>query len=74
MNHEIEPTELITWKAVGQGLPDSDQTVIVFSPKADEPVWLGFHDGETWRDIGAERLDGVTHWAQMPMGIKVRNP
>jgi hypothetical protein len=52
------PTGWISTKAE---MPDSDQTVIVHSPGADEPVWLGFHDGETWRDVNTEQIN-VTHW------------
>jgi hypothetical protein len=39
-----------TWKSVTDEMPDADQTVLVHCPDADEPVWLGFHDGECWRD------------------------
>lgn len=48
-------------------LPDSDTTVLVFSPKADEPVWLGYHDGEAWRTAEGERYaTPVDAWAEIP--------
>jgi len=54
-----------TWKSVHDEMPDADQTVLVHYPNADEPVWLGFHDGETWRDVNADPLT-VTHWRDLP--------
>ncbi|KLN54717.1 hypothetical protein [Variovorax paradoxus] len=56
---------LVQWIPVGQGLPDSDLTVhITLGPGASEPVWLGYLDGDTWRDIEGNEVE-VTHWAQM---------
>lgn len=55
-----------TWKSVHDEMPDSDQTVLVHAIDADEPVWLGFHDGETWRDVNTVPLLTVTHWRDLP--------
>lgn len=55
------------WKAVKDEMPAADETVLIHCPEADEPVWLGFFDGEAWRDVNAEPLT-VTHWAIMPEG------
>lgn len=46
-------------------LPDSDTTVLVHDPNADEPVWFGWHDGETWRQSDAQRIT-PTHWQHLP--------
>lgn len=62
---DVEPIE---WIAVSDALPDSETTVLVFSPGTDEPVWLGYHD-ETWLDVsGFELLNQPTAWAPMPKG------
>lgn len=53
------------WNDVRDFLPDSDITIIVHHPNNDEPVWLGFHDGETWRDVNGEEI-AVSHWREMP--------
>jgi hypothetical protein len=42
--------EAITWKSVAEQ-PNSDLSVLVFTPDASEPVWLGYLDGDTWRFI-----------------------
>jgi hypothetical protein len=68
--------ESIQWIAVKDQLPDSDTTVLVYAPAAlDEPVWLGYHDGESWVSVtGAmygtedEIAESVLAWAQIPKG------
>jgi hypothetical protein len=59
------------WTPVESGMPDDEQTVLVFSKESDEPVWLGFYDSESgcWRDVSAIRIE-VTHWAPIPEGPK----
>ncbi len=58
----------VIWHDAEKSLPDSDQTVLVHCPISDDPVWLGYHDGETWRSIDGEALpeNFVDHWAQLP--------
>lgn len=46
-------------------LPDSDLTVLVHHPDEDEPVGMGYHDGQTWRAADAMRVN-VTHWMPIP--------
>lgn len=63
----LERLALDGWTAAADSLPDSDITVMVFDPTADEPVWLGFVDGEgidtsIWRFIDGSEASGVTHW------------
>jgi hypothetical protein len=60
---------MIHWKPVEHEMPDSDETVLIYSRQADEPVWLGYHDGERWRTTDGDVVpDGVTHWAALPAG------
>lgn len=57
-------TRVIIWKAVEDEMPDSDATVLI-ACETDEPVWLGYHDGETWRTADGAAMN-VTHWAELP--------
>mgnify|MGYP001589654245 CR=1 FL=1 len=57
----------IAWVDVAAGLPDSDETVMVYSATEDEPVWLGYHDGAKWRSVAGEPWD-VEAWGAMPDG------
>lgn len=41
------------WQPVAGGLPDSERTVLVYSPMSNEPVWMGWHDGLSWLYIAA---------------------
>jgi hypothetical protein len=64
--------ETLTWYSA-DAPPDVDTTVMVFVPGSDEPVWLGYFDGEDWYAVGGELYEGtieekVTAWAPMPTG------
>lgn len=64
-------TETITWRDAAD-LPDADTTVLIeIHPDEDysEPVFLGFHDGDTWRDVHGEPLQ-VVAWAEPPVGTR----
>lgn len=66
--------EMIQWKHVRSAMPDADITVMVFAPGACDEVWLGFYDGDVWREVGSETIDGrVTHWAEIPLGPRTRS-
>ncbi len=54
------------WIDVNDSMPDSDETVLVSIKGASEPVWLGYHDGEIWLDVGGEMIEEVTHWTPIP--------
>lgn len=55
------------WISVSEEMPDSEATVLVATTGADDPVWLGFHDGECWRYVNAEMIPlRVTHWRELP--------
>lgn len=64
-------TETITWHDPRSDKPDSDTTVLLHVPGADEPVWPGHLDGETWTYAeGAPVGRTVKAWAEMPEGAK----
>jgi len=69
---EAAMTEQIDWIATAASLPDADETVLIFRPHGDEPVWLGYYSDDVWRtDDGWPvdvAVDPVTHWAAMPDG------
>ncbi len=53
------------WKRSGVELPPKDETVLVYHEYAEEPVWLGYHDGQEWRyaDGGSCR---PLFWSALP--------
>jgi len=53
------------WTRCADDLPDSDLTVMIHHPDEDEPVWVGYLDGETWRTAEGVRV-AVTHWMPIP--------
>jgi hypothetical protein len=61
-------TELLTWTPVAERLPDDDTTVLICTTDTAEPVWLGYRDGDDWRDSEGDAV-AVTHWAAMPVGV-----
>ena len=67
--------EQLEWRAVTDSLPDDDTTVLVHAPGADEPVWLGYYDGDSWFATDCPEYGNdeeipqpVTAWAPMPKG------
>ena len=55
------------WRTCTREMPDADLTVMIHHPKSDEPVWMGFYDGECWRSIDGARTH-VSHWMPLPDG------
>ena len=53
------------WVPVAERLPDADTAVLIHSVDASEPVWIGWTDGDYWRDTNGTPVR-VTHWADMP--------
>ena len=53
------------WTSVAKGMPDDDTSVMIYAPREDEPVWIGYHDGEVWRLASGETVK-VSHWQEMP--------
>ncbi|MDD5176795.1 MAG: hypothetical protein PHQ05_10275 [Sterolibacterium sp.] len=64
-----------TWIKVKDSLPDADLVVLVCTPKASEPVWLGYLDGEVWRYIDASPIERggikVEGWSDLPLPMEV---
>ena len=61
------------WVDATEILPDADTTVLVYMPESDNPVDVGFYDGEFWFDYLGAALTGrnvVSHWMQLPDGPK----
>ncbi len=66
-------TETIVWIPAAK-LPDADTTVIINTPGADDPVWLGYYDDESheWRTVEGDSIlrKTVAFWANLPAGPK----
>lgn len=57
------------WFLCEHEMPDADETVIVHAPKANEPVWFGYFDGEVWREPSGDALTGKDQpiaWRRFP--------
>jgi hypothetical protein len=47
-------------------LPDSDMTVLMRLKDSENPIWPGFHDGESWRTADAATVEGpVLGWMEL---------
>jgi hypothetical protein len=68
--------EIVHWYSVEDDMPDDYETVLVYTPGTNEPVWLGYHDSnDGWCYVdGCAPTHTVTHWATMPAGPKKTNP
>lgn len=58
------------WIDVNDHLPDVEITVnIHIADTEDDPVWIGYRDvdedGDIWRLVSGDIVEGVTHWAEM---------
>ncbi|MEY8688358.1 MAG: hypothetical protein AB9M53_00580 [Leptothrix sp. (in: b-proteobacteria)] len=60
-------TEAIDWQPISR-MPDCDLTLLVSLRDDTEPVWLGYFDGEDWRNAtdGGLFAGHVIAWADMP--------
>lgn len=54
------------WTSVDDTLPDADTTVLI--ALSDGEVWIGYLDGDAWRDVSADVIEWsrVTHWMHLP--------
>jgi hypothetical protein len=48
------------WIRCQDEMPDADLTVMIHHAGEDEPVWMGYHDGETWRMVDGARCSSLT--------------
>lgn len=52
-----------TWST---GLPDTDTTVLLRLDDPENPIGIGFHDGETWRGECAGRITSpIVGWQHL---------
>lgn len=75
-NNGLHPKHIAhTWTPVEESLPDADLVVLVCVPKASEPVWLGYLDGEYWRYIDGTLIESddikVAGWIDLPAPMEV---
>lgn len=62
-------TETTEWIDCKVSLPDEGMIVNVYSPLADEPVWIGYLEDGIWRDVDSGRYHTpVTHWSDLLKG------
>lgn len=61
-------TETITWIDCAERLPDDGLSVLICTTGTAEPVWIGWLDGEEWRDSEGAAVE-VVAWAEMPAGV-----
>jgi hypothetical protein len=60
------------WIKCSDELPDSEITVMTFSPDSNEPIWPAYlgGDGEhdVWMDLMGQPVDdaAITHWMHFP--------
>lgn len=59
----------MNWIPVTDRLPDDDLMVMIALEDSDEPVWIGYHEGDGWYAANADPVH-VTHWAPIPEGPK----
>lgn len=53
------------WIDAKKEKPDADTIVLVYTPGANEPVWLGYLDDKIWRLADGFRCN-ATHWMPVP--------
>lgn len=55
------------WINAAEQPPDADMTVLISisDPAANEPVWLGYLDGDQWRTVEGEAVE-VIAWQLLP--------
>lgn len=73
MNAKSYPVTVtsIHWVSCDDCLPDDEMTVLLFSPGADQDVFIGWRDSGQWFDCyegGIAVRARVSHWAPLPSG------
>lgn len=59
------------WISVDEELPDDDITVMVTTKGCDQPVWLAFHDADSWYSVEGVIIQ-VTHWTHLPEPVPAK--
>ena len=57
--------QTVYWLDVNVVLPDDGILVLVALVNSNEPVWLGYFDGERWCDCDGMPVE-VSHWMPLP--------
>jgi hypothetical protein len=66
LNLMINQKSHVHWKSPREEMPDDEITVLLVLD--DGEVWTGFRDGDDWRYLSADAIEGeVLWWADMPM-------
>ena len=55
------------WRDAEADRPDDEDAVLIYSTLG--VVWVGFLDGDEWRNVGGESMEPdevVTHWMPFP--------
>lgn len=61
-------TTIVVWIDVETALPDTDTSVLLHDPFADEPVWPGYWDSENQKWRWADGTEAHPHrWADIPV-------
>lgn len=54
----------IEWKRTADELPDADETLLIADIDGD--VWVGWLDGDQWRDTIGMPIATPIWWSEMP--------
>ena len=57
----------MTWVDANKEKPDDGETVIIHTLGGE--VWMGFIDGDVWRNVSGARIheeEPVLHWQPLP--------
>ena len=62
--------ENITWADANETLPDDNTTILLFAPESDEPIWIGYHEDDSWYVVEGNAMPSgsVMYWANLPYG------
>ena len=55
----------MTWTAINEDVPDDEQIVIVHVEVQNDPVWIGYKQGQKWYTAEGFRVF-PTHWCELP--------
>ena len=68
---EREWAAVLRWIPVEVGLPDDDETVLIWT--ADGEPWTGYHGFNNWYYVSGNKISPlqVTHWMPFPEGPAV---
>ncbi len=65
----ISMSETIEWHRADEVLPDADTDVLCIG-EGEVDTWMGFLDGDQWRNADGWPVNNVLFWADAPQGPK----